>query len=289
MSSRFLRLVAMLALATGLVVSSMGPAAAITGGEPDNGRHPNVANILFYTPDGRFRCTGTLIAPTILLTAAHCTVDTVDKTLVDFREVVAIQPPSPYPVAANPAAGYTSAEITSGGFLAGTAYAHPDYSNFTDLANWNDVGVIVLDEPVTNIAPATIAPLDYLDAYAQPTLNKTLFTTVGYGTEVRKPESGPQKPTPMTYPLIRRVAIEPGQKLTEQILQVNGNINDTRGTGGTCFGDSGGPTFLNGYLVAVTSYGYTANCRYLGGLQRVDIESVQTWLAEEFGILVPTG
>ena len=98
---------------------------------------------------------------------------------------------------------------------------------------------------------------------------------VGYGTEVRKPESGPQKPQPMTYPLIRRYTTSPGQKLTPQILQLNGNPNDIRGGGGTCFGDSGGPVFLNGYLVAVTSYGYTANCRYLGGYQRVDIPVVQ--------------
>jgi secreted trypsin-like serine protease len=286
MRSRMLRWTVVIAMALGFVVTSTGPAAAITGGEPDNGRHPNVANILFYAPDGRFRCTATLITPTILITAAHCAVDTVGKTLVDFREVVATQPPSGYPVAADPAAGYTSTEITSAGFLAGTAYAHPDYSNFTDLANWNDVGVIVLDQPTT-IAPATLAPRDYLDAYAQPVLNKTLFTTVGYGTEVRKPATGAQKPTPQDYPLIRRVAVEPGQKLTEQILQVNGNIHDTRGTGGTCFGDSGGPTFLNGYLVAVTSYGYTANCRYLDGLQRVDIEAVQVWLAEEFGVVAP--
>ncbi|HEX6970154.1 MAG TPA: trypsin-like serine protease, partial [Micromonosporaceae bacterium] len=47
----------------------------------------------------------------------------------------------------------------------------------------------------------------------------------------------------------------------------------------TCFGDSGGPTFLNGYLVAVTSYGYTGNCRYLGGYQRVEIPVVAEWFA----------
>ncbi len=82
----------------------------------------------------------------------------------------------------------------------------------------------------------------------------------------------------MSYPLLRRWAEEPGQKLTPQILQANGNENDTRGTGGTCFGDSGGPTFLNGYQVTVTSYGYTANCRYLDGLQRIDILVVQDWL-----------
>jgi secreted trypsin-like serine protease len=283
MRSRLVRLVAVLALAAGFVVGTTGPAAAITGGEADNGRHPNVANILFYAPDGRYRCTATLVTPTVLITAAHCTVDTVGKTLVDFREVVAEQAPSGYPNAADSAAGYTSAEITAAHFVAGTAHAHPSYSNFTDPHNWNDVGVIVLDAPVTGLATSPIAPRGYLDAYAQPRLNKTLFTTVGYGTEVRKPDSGPQKPTPQSYPLIRRVAEEPGQKLTDQILQVNGNINDTRGTGGTCFGDSGGPSFLNGYLVSITSYGLTENCRYLDGLQRVDIASVQRWLAG-FGV-----
>ena len=139
--------------------------------------------------------------------------------------------------------------------------------------------MVVLDRPVTNIAPADIAGLDYLDAFAQPVLNQTLFTAVGYGTEVRKPLSGPQKPQPMSYPLIRRYVEMPGQKLTEQILQTNGNEKDTRGTGGTCFGDSGGPVFLNGVIVAVTSYTFPGQCRYLGGYQRVDIASVQDWLS----------
>ena len=106
-----------------------------------------------------------------------------------------------------------------------------------------------------------------------------MFDLVGYGTEVRKPDSGPQKPLPMSYPLIRRYTNAPGQKLTQQILQLNGNPNDTKGGGGTCFGDSGGPVMLNGYVIAVTSYGYTENCRYLGGYQRVEIPVVQNWLA----------
>ncbi len=83
----------------------------------------------------------------------------------------------------------------------------------------------------------------------------------------------------MSFPRIRRVAESPGQKLTPQVVQMNGNINDTRGTGGTCFGDSGGPAYLNDYIVTVTSYGYTNNCRYIGGYQRIDIPVVQNWLA----------
>src|SRR5918993_1759112 len=271
----FYRVLAGLVMAMVAFIAAALPAAAITGGEPDGNRHPNVGLILFYTEEGRFRCSATLISPTVLITAAHCTEGVLGSTLVTFDSVIAEEPPSGFPVAADPTEGYTDEEIEAAGYLSGTSYTHPEYSGFTDLANWNDVGVIVLDEPVTGITPATLAPEGYLDQYSQPELQRTIFEVVGYGTEVRKPESGPQKPLPMSYPLIRRYTTLPGQKLTPQILQLNSNPNDVRGGGGTCFGDSGGPVFLDGYLVAVTSYVYTQNCRYLSGFQRVDIPVVQ--------------
>ena len=282
MTSRLRRTLGIIALTVSLTAGTAMTAAAITGGSPDGEGHPNVGLILFYQPDGRFRCSGTLVSPTVILTAAHCTEGTLGKTLVTFSSVIALAPPSGFPVAADPTKGYSGAELEAAGYLWGTASAHPSYSGFTDVRNWNDVGVIVLDRPL-GMTPAKVASANYLDAYAQPKLNSTLFTSVGYGTEVRKPDSGPQKPTPMSYPLIRRVSDEPGQKLTPQILQVNGNINDTRGTGGTCFGDSGGPSFHGGYVVTVSSYVYTSNCRYIGGMQRVDIPVVQEWLAT-FGV-----
>jgi len=264
------------------VIASVGlvaaPANAITGGSPTGDSYGNVGVLVFYEADGRYRCTGTLISPTVILTAAHCTADTVGKIIVSFDSTIAKQAPSGFPVAADPSDGYTGDEKLPAGYYVGTGYAHPDYSGFTDLDNWNDVGVVVLEDAVTGIKPATLAPENYLDAYHAPRLSKTIFTVVGYGTEVRKPDSGPQKPQPMSYPLIRRVTTSPGQKLTDQILQLNGNPNDTRGGGGTCFGDSGGPVFLNGYVVAVTSYSYTDNCRYLGGYQRVDIPVVRNWV-----------
>jgi len=272
-----------LALVLGLAGLGAAPATASTGGTSDGNAHPNVALIAFYSADGRFRCSATLVAPTVLLTAAHCTDGTVGRTLVTFDSVVAEQAPVPFPDAADPSVGFTTAEVENAGYLAGTAYTHPDFSGFTDLDTWNDVGVVVLDEPVTGIAPAALAGRGYLDGFAQPTLNKTLFTGVGYGAEVRKPDRGRQKPEPMTFPLLRRYVDMPGQKLTEQILQTNGNEHDSRGTGGTCFGDSGGPVLLNGLVVAVTSFSYTDNCRYLGGYQRVDIDSVQDWLST-FGV-----
>jgi len=274
------RLVQLL-LAVGLTLGLLSPAAparAATGGTEDRANtYANVGLLVFYSEGSRYRCSGTLVSPTVVLTAAHCTEGTAGLTALTFDWLIAEQAPSGLPEAADPNVGYTGAESTD--YYFGTAYTHPDYSGFTDLRNWNDVGVIVLDEPVRGIAPATVADLNTLDAYDQPRLTKTLFRAVGYGTEVRKPESGPQKPQPMSFPLVRRYVDMPGQKLTAQILQTNGNPNDPRGTGGTCFGDSGGPVFLDGEIVAVTSYGYTQNCRYLGGYQRVDIAGVQDWLA----------
>ena len=280
MTARRFSLTALVVAVLSLFTAVAPSASAITGGQPDGNLHPNVGLILYYTEDGRFRCSATLISPTVLITAAHCTEGVLGSVLVTFDSVIAEEPPSGFPVAADPTKGYTDEEIEAAGHLSGTAYTHPEYSGFTDLANWNDVGVVVLDEPVTGIEPAELAPLGYLDQYSQPALQGTIFEVVGYGTEVRKPESGPQKPQPMSYPLIRRYTTSPGQKLTPQILQLNSNPNDVRGGGGTCFGDSGGPVFLNGYLVAVTSYVYTDNCRYLSGYQRVDIEVAQDWINE---------
>jgi hypothetical protein len=297
-----LRTTAVVGSAAALVALPLAGAQAITGGQPDGNGHPNVAIIAFYdgTDHLRYRCSATLVTPTVLVTAAHCTAGVAGKTVVNFDPVIAEQPPSnlPYAPDTNPAAGDTESDTGYTGtgsvtdaigrtWLLGTPHAHPQYSDFTDLKNWNDVGVVVLDNPVTGIAPAKVAPANYLDTVARKDLAHTLFTIVGYGTEVRKPDSGPQKPTAQSYPLIRRVAEAPGQKLTPQILQVNGNINDTRGTGGSCFGDSGGPTFKDGFQVTVTSYGYTENCRYLDGLQRIDIPVVQDWL-KTYGVVPAT-
>ena len=134
---------------------------------------------------------------------------------------------------------------------------------------------MILDAAST--LPVTpLAPENYLNQFAQPALNKTEFLTIGYGTEVRRTaETGPQAPLPQRQPIVRRYTTEIGQKLTVQILQMNGNEHDPRAGGGTCFGDSGGPAIHGGYVVGDTSYGYTNNCRYLGGYQRVDTPVVR--------------
>ena len=52
-----------------------GPAAAITNGQPDAGRHPYVGLMVALDEDGvpLWRCSGSLLSPTVFLTAGHCT------------------------------------------------------------------------------------------------------------------------------------------------------------------------------------------------------------------------
>jgi secreted trypsin-like serine protease len=49
-------------------------------------------------------------------------------------------------------------------------------------------------------------------------------------------------------------------------------LSNTGATGGTCFGDSGGPNFLGGsnVIAGVTSYGPVKNCGANGGVFRLD-------------------
>ena len=85
-----LKRLALLAVAAGALVMFAGSAGAITGNYTDDFVHDNVGLLVFYTtPDPEtgdpfsHRCSGTLISPTLMVTAGHCT-EGVDKGRVYF-------------------------------------------------------------------------------------------------------------------------------------------------------------------------------------------------------------
>src|SRR5215211_4961968 len=156
---KLVRSVAVAAVMCGAVIASPAPAGAITGGTEDLANvYSNVAEIAFYQPDGRFRCSGTLIAPRVFLTAAHCTFQDIGRVVVTFDPVISRTEPESEiditraiddsgPDDAVSAVGFTGADITPPKYqgeqtwVLGTAVTHPQYSDFTDLKNWNDTGV----------------------------------------------------------------------------------------------------------------------------------------------------
>ena len=58
-----------------LLTTLSAGALAVTFGEPDGNRHPYVGTLLFQTGTGWYSCSGTLLAPKVVLTAGHCTAE----------------------------------------------------------------------------------------------------------------------------------------------------------------------------------------------------------------------
>lgn len=260
-----------------MLAGAISPAGAITGGEPDGNGHPNVAMMVYYQPDGRFRCSATLVSPTVLVTAAHCTEGVRGKTIVTFESVSPALPRAADDTGNGQSqTGYTTPVP---GWLTGTSHTHPLWDGELQLNDLHDVGVIVLDAPYTDATPATLPPLNYLETLSQGNggLNKQTFELVGYGVYFDKPAEGPQKPVAVRD-LTRRFTTAVGQNATSQVLKLAENKNDSRGGGGSCFGDSGGPVFQGGYLVADTSFGASQFCRSFGGYYRLDIADARAFL-----------
>ena len=61
-------------------------------------------------------------------------------------------------------------------------------------------------------------------------------------------------------------------------------LSNNHSTGGTCFGDSGGPNFLGdtNIIAGVTSFSINGNCAGTGGVFRIDrqdvLEFIQNYL-----------
>ncbi len=305
-------LAALGALIAALAIAA--PVSAITNGSPDAGEHPYVGELLFYVPDvpssrftdpgGWFTCTGTLLSPTVVVTAGHCTFgvgrdsvstthDGADTTAaeggvggtdvwISFAEVPnfdILPPSSTFTSNAGRYAGWSAALNGSSEWHRGTATPHPLYDDNLFFAH--DAGVVVLDEPVSMGTYAHVAPLNYLNRYRSTPRNPSThrFETVGYGLERVQGKKEFGGDTRMqSHPKLDSLTSHPANAYIV--------ISNNTATGGTCFGDSGGPTFdttTSTMTVAVTSWGQSPNCGGKGGVYRLDQPDDLAFLAG-FGI-----
>jgi hypothetical protein len=259
------RLIVICAAAT-LLLALAAPATAVTSGQPDGDGHPHVG-LLIFDVDGvpAWRCTGTLLSPTVMLTAGHCTFGA-DGGRVWFETDVSDRAATGYPFA-----GGTAIELAE-------IHTHPDYDDAAFFLH--DVGIVILAEPATHTDRFGELPqIGILDTLAtRRGLQQQAFTPVGYGIQSIRPR--------LQADLVR-------YRGTVGLIDVRGtagipagtsvmftNNPGQRHTGGTCFGDSGGPVFFEGTdtIAAVTSFGLNPNCKGVGGGYRIDTVDDQRFI-----------
>jgi hypothetical protein len=252
------RRLAAIASVCAAVLAIVVPVGAITYGELDGARHPGVL-LLIMDVNGSpaFRCSGTLISPTVFLTAGHCAGETGEFSgMRVFTESDVQNGNNNYPFA-----GPNTIEAVNWA-------SHPQFTEAQFFLH--DVGVVVLQKPVKLKAGSygVLPGEGELDSLRPR--SSTLFTSVGSGLQRINPVF-------VTAEKIRMLA-------QPHLLQINTGftgdysmlLSNNASTGGTCFGDSGGPNFLgaSNVVAGVTSFGINGNCAGTGGVFRLDKRDV---------------
>jgi hypothetical protein len=279
-------LLAALAIAVAIGVGSAG---AITDGQADGSGHPYVGLMVAQDSHGNplWRCSGTLLSPDIYLTAGHCA--EAPNAHVEIWFASHIDTDSHYQSVASGGTGCANAVVTGypcHGDVGGTPYTHPDYDPNRFFVR--DLGVVRLDSshPSSNGQYGLLPDENQLDALkTQRGQQDVTFTAVGYGLQASFPTAAAwkdqaDKTRMVAHPYLLQINT-PGFTGDFSLL-----LSNNHATGGTCFGDSGGPNFIGDsrVLAGVTSFGINGNCAGTGGVYRLDRSWNLDWLSGTFGI-----
>ncbi|HEX4684251.1 MAG TPA: trypsin-like serine protease [Gemmatimonadaceae bacterium] len=240
------------------LISAKDTPSRITHGTTDGNAHPGVVLIVMdVAGQPAFRCSGSMLTARIVLTAGHCAGEPGEFSgMRVFTESDVEHGNNNYP-----SAGPNTIEAKEW-------HAHPLFTEAQFFLH--DVGVVVLSQPF-NLASSAYSKLPSagtLDAL-QPSAHTT-FTAVGYGVQRINPAK-------VVEELIRETA-------QPHLIQINTGftgpqsllLSNNASTGGTCFGDSGGPNYLgtSSVVAGVTSFGINNTCGGTGGVFRLDKQDV---------------
>lgn len=263
----------------GLVVAALAAGSsrlgAITYGFIDtNNTFSNTGAFIVKSPTTGYIypiCSGTLIAASVYLTASHCTAYfEQDLAPRGFTAFVSFDKSIPF--------GSLTTNKTH--LIAVTqAVTNPNYNSAQNDSG--DIAVLLVDSRDTRgITPAPLPAAGLLDRLvASNSLDGVPFTNVGYGLQNRVVGGGVPYFQDMN-PIPRMYSFSTFNALNQTYLRLS--QNPATGNGGTCYGDSGGPQFLdvNGVrtIVSITITGDTA-CRATNVTYRLDTESARAFLS----------
>jgi hypothetical protein len=277
------RIAAAVGVACVVTVTGASPAHAIVGEAVPDFEHSYVGLAVMFDAAGApvQRCTGSLLTDEVFLTAGHC-VTLQDGTPAGSARIWFEQDAGADfdPVTGEPA---SSGFPVAGGVSASTLVPYGPAD--APAPQTFDAGLILLDEPVTDVYPEIT---DYVMLGDPGTLEDYVAvggaTTVvsGYGLS-----NGSGDPAQLVDERSRLMA---GTDVTGLNTPVTGPYNvalagtqDGEG-GGACFGDSGGPLLLAGsdISVGVISSG-TPTCTGTFYSYRTDTGPVLSWILDTAG------
>lgn len=240
------------------------PASAIVWGQPDGDAHPYVVNVVFDVGGSpSHRCSASFLNEEWLLTAGHCTFGTSGARVYTD----------------NPYTNDPGYPVTGG--LEATTITHPDYDNFVTFPNTSDVGLVHLTSDTWNGPTASLPDLGAVDDAYQPHGNRGgEMTIVGFGIQGIVPNPNVIQSDPLRYNADPMIVELNSANSGGFNIHLSSNPGKGNGSGGACFGDSGGPALLGDTdtIGGVGSFVLNLNCVGAGFYYRVDTVHAQDFL-----------